>query len=231
MSQDAQNFEKQIVGEKAADYVDNGMIVGLGTGSTIAYTIHKLSERIKTEGLKITGVSTSNQTSELASSLGIPMKELNEVSTIDLTIDGVDEFDPEFNGVKGGGGALLFEKIVAKASKYNIWVADSSKAVEKLGAFPLPVEVLPFGYKHLEQRLKENGYNPTLRQDKNSDQPYRTDSGNYILDCHMNEISAPEEVSHWLNSQPGVIENGLFINIVDHIILADGESVIEKKRD
>lgn len=222
--------EKKIVGEKAAEYIKDGMTVGLGTGSTVAYTIHKISERIKTEGIRIEGVSTSHQTSELAKSLGIQMKDLNEVTTIDLTIDGVDEFDPTFNGIKGGGGALLFEKIVAYASDYNIWIADHSKAVSQLGGFPLPVEVLPFGYSHLQKRLEEKGFHPVLRLNKESGEPYITDSSNFILDCKMNGIKDPEGVSEWLNNQPGVIENGLFLQTVHHIIIAEGTNITEKRR-
>ncbi|TCP29233.1 ribose-5-phosphate isomerase [Scopulibacillus darangshiensis] len=222
---DRKSYEKQLVGERAADYIRDGMIVGLGTGSTIAFTIKKLGERLKRETLNITCVSTSNQTSELAKSLGIPMKELNEVSHIDLTIDGVDEFDPQLNGIKGGGGALLFEKIVAKASKSNIWVADGSKEVDILGAFPLPVEVLPFGSQHTARAIREKGLDPKLRMD--GENPYRTDSRNFILDCHIGKITEPERLSQWLNALPGVIENGLFINIVGKVLIPEGDNDVK----
>ncbi len=222
--------EKRLVGEKAADYVENNMIVGLGTGSTIAHTILKLGARIQAGELNITGVSTSHRTSILAESVGINMKSINEVEAIDLTIDGVDEFDPEFNGIKGGGGALLFEKIVASASKTNIWVADHTKAVKKIGGFPLPVEVLPFGYSHVFKRLSEKGFNPKLRKERDSSDIYKTDSGNYILDCSMGLIHSPENLSMWLNGQPGIIENGLFLQMADRIIVAEGEAIVEYKR-
>ena len=222
--------EKRFVGEKAAEYVENGMIVGLGTGSTIAYTILKLGERIQSEKLNISGVTTSHRTSALAESVGIKMTNINAVKSIDLTIDGVDEFDPSFNGIKGGGGALLFEKIVANASKRNIWVADHTKAVQHLGAFPLPVEVLPFGYTHLLKCFKEEGLHPELRMDKDANETYLTDSGNYILDCHLGTITSGEELSQWLNNQTGVIENGLFLQTTDHIIVAKGDKITELTR-
>lgn len=220
---DQKAYEKRLVGEKAADYVEDGMIVGLGTGSTVAFMIKKLAERLKIESLAIHGVSTSTATWDLAKSLNIPMMNLNDVSHIDVTIDGVDEFDPQLNGIKGGGGALLFEKIVAKASERNIWVADASKQVNHLGAFPLPVEVLVFGHHHTLRAIEKKGLKPKLRQ-KDS-KPFVTDSGHYIIDCHIDRIRESEKLSQWLNALPGVVENGLFIDIADQVLLADGDDV------
>ena len=140
--------EKKIAAEKSIQFIKDGMTLGLGTGSTVFFLVNKLAELVK-QGLNIKCVSTSNQTSELAKSLGIKIVNLNEVDHIDLTIDGADEVDKNLNGIKGGGGALLFEKIVAAASEQVIWIVDSSKYVSKLGKFPLPVEVIPFGSNHL----------------------------------------------------------------------------------
>ncbi|MFC7391765.1 ribose-5-phosphate isomerase RpiA [Scopulibacillus cellulosilyticus] len=220
---DQQSYEKKIVGEKAAEYIEDGMTVGLGTGSTVAFTTKKLAERIKTEGLSIQAVSTSHATSELAKSLGIPLKDLNDVKKIDLTIDGCDEFDPDLNGIKGGGGALLFEKIVAVSSDKNIWVADASKSVRRLGAFPLPVEVLPFGWKHMFGAMEDKGLQPKLRM--SGKDPFLTDSRNFILDCHVKEIEDAKSLAKWLNALPGVVENGLFINIADQVLLANNDKV------
>ncbi len=207
--------EKQLAGEKAAEYVKEGMIVGLGTGSTVYYTIMKLGERMK-DGLNIKGVSTSSSTTKLAGELGIPLIPLNEADRIDLTIDGADEVDKEGNGIKGGGGALLFEKMVAAASDSIIWVVSSNKLVEKLGAFPLPVEVIPFGYKQIEKKLAGRGIKSELRQ--KDGEVYKTDSGNYILDLHMGTIANPDELDQWLNGLAGVVENGLFNGMANRVI-------------
>ncbi len=146
--------EKQLAAEKSVEFIKDGMTLGLGTGSTVFFLVNKLAELVK-DGLKIKCVSTSNQTSELAKSLGIKITKFNEVDIIDLTIDGADEVDKNLNGIKGGGGALLFEKIVASASNQVIWIVDSSKFVKKLGKFPLPVEVIEFGSNHLLKRFIE----------------------------------------------------------------------------
>ena len=145
-------IEKKLAAEKSVDFIEDGMTIGLGTGSTVFFLVKKLAESVKA-GLKVKCISTSNQTSELARSLGIQITELNEVNFIDLTIDGADEVDENLNGIKGGGGALLFEKIVAAASKKVIWVVDSSKFVKQLGRFPLPVEVISFGCKSFNQKI------------------------------------------------------------------------------
>ena len=221
--------EKRLVGEAAAKYIEDGMIVGLGTGSTVYYTIVKLAERIKEENMTIQAVSTSKRTTELALSLGIPILDLNEVTHVDLTIDGCDEFDPELNGIKGGGGALLFEKIVANASNKNIWVADSSKAVTQLGKFPLPVEVLPFGYTHVLKQCEDEGLHPVLRKTSEGD-TYYTDSGNVIIDLHIGKIEDVRALSTWLNAIPGVIENGLFIQMTQKVIFIKEDQIQEMNR-
>ncbi|UCH65649.1 MAG: ribose-5-phosphate isomerase RpiA, partial [Ignavibacterium sp.] len=153
------NLQKRAAAEKAVEFIESGMVVGLGTGSTVKFMIEKLSAKVK-EGLIISAVSTSRKTTLLAESLGINVINLEEVDEIDLTIDGADEVDPELNGIKGGGGALLYEKIVAASSKKNIWIADSTKYVERLGKFPLPLEVLQFGSEKTFSKLSSLGYSP-----------------------------------------------------------------------
>jgi ribose 5-phosphate isomerase A len=208
--------EKQAAAEKSIEFIKNGMILGLGTGSTVFFLVYRLAELIK-QGLKVKCVSTSNQTSNLAKSLEIEIIDLNEVAYIDLTIDGADEVDKNLNGIKGGGGALLFEKIVAKASKKVIWIVDSSKFVEQLGKFPLPVEVIPFGSNYLFNKFVQSGYNPWRR--KKGEQIYLTDSGNEIIDLHLNEIDDSIALEKEIKLLPGVVEVGLFNNIANAVII------------
>jgi len=208
--------EKQLAAEKSIEFIKDGMILGLGTGSTVFFLVNRLAESIK-QGLKVKCVSTSNQTSTLAKSLGIEIIDLNEVAYIDLTIDGADEVDKNLNGIKGGGGALLFEKIVAKASMKVIWIVDSSKFVEQLGKFPLPVEVVPFGSNHVFRKFLESGYNPTKR--KNGEHNFITDSGNEIIDLQLNKIEDSIKLENEVKLLPGVVEVGLFNNIADIVII------------
>lgn len=215
----SKDLEKQLAGEYAAQFVEDGMVVGLGTGSTVYYTTKKIAERMSQEGLSLQFVSTSKRTTELAQSLGLLVRELDEVSEINLTIDGCDEFDPNLNGIKGGGGALLFEKIVAASSKVNIWVADHAKEVPFLGNFPLPVEVIPFGSLHTFKKLEEKGLSPHFRKTLEG-QYVLTDSQNYIIDLHLKKVEDPEVLSRWLNAIPGVVENGLFLNLANRVVIA-----------
>lgn len=215
--------EKQIVGEKAAEFVKDGMIVGLGTGSTVYYTIKKLGELVK-DGLSIKGIPTSKQTEHLAKELGIPLTNFKEVESIDVTIDGADEVNKELELIKGGGGALLREKIIAKASKTFIVVADSSKMVEKFGVFPLPIEVVPFGFEMTERQIRETGIEPKIRL--NGSTPFITDNGNYIFDCNITTKIQPDILASKLNNIPGVVENGLFIGMNDMVITLDREKKI-----
>lgn len=208
--------EKQAAANKSTEFIKDGMTLGLGTGSTVFYLVNKLAELVK-QGLSVNCVSTSNQTSELAKSLGIKIVNLNEVDHIDLTIDGADEVDPNLNGIKGGGGALLFEKIVAVASDQVIWIVDSSKYVKQLGKFPLPVEVIPFGSNHLFKRFFEAGYNPALR--KIGKEIYLTDSGNAIIDLQIDAIKDSVKLESEIKLIPGVVEVGLFNNIADTVIV------------
>ena len=174
---------KELVGKKAAEYVESGMTVGLGTGSTAYYFVEEIGRRVKEEGLEIVGVTTSLATKKQAEALGIPLKSVDEVDYIDVTIDGADEIAPDFSGIKGGGGALLFEKIVAEQSKSVIWIVDESKMVDYLGRFPLPVEVVPYGSLQLFKRFEALGYKPTFRE--RDGERYLTDSKNFIIDLDV----------------------------------------------
>ena len=201
---------KEVVGKKAVDYVKDGMIVGLGTGSTVFYFVHALADRVK-EGLNVEMVSTSIQTVELAKSLGLSIKELEEIDHIDLAVDGVDEIDKDFNAIKGGGAALFREKIVADIAREVIWIYDESKDVEKLGNFNLPVEILPFGYSHTIRKMEEAGLKPVLRLKDGA--TLITDNNNYIVDLHLGYGFDIKAVKEKLESIVGVVEHGLFLNM------------------
>ncbi|MBF2544676.1 ribose-5-phosphate isomerase RpiA [Listeria seeligeri] len=221
--------QKKIAGEIACEWVEDGMVVGLGTGSTVYYTIEKLGELVQ-QGLKITGVATSEQTARQAEKLGIPLKSLNDVVEIDITIDGADEVTGAFQGIKGGGGALLREKMVAEASRLNIWVVGEEKLVDSLGNFPLPLEVIPFGWKQIKRSLEKEGIQATLRTQHNKE-IYQTNNGNYILDIVNQTFTNPIKWQEKLAQVPGIVEQGLFLNYVDIIICgkADGEIELIKK--
>ena len=201
---------KEVVGKKAVEYVKDGMVVGLGTGSTVFYFVHALADRVK-EGLNIQMVSTSIQTVELAKSLGLSIKDLEEIDHIDLAVDGVDEIDKDFNAIKGGGAALFREKIVADIACEVIWIYDESKDVEKLGNFNLPVEILPFGYSHTIRKMEEAGLNPVIR--KKDGEILITDNHNYIADLHLGYGFDIEGVKEKLVNIVGVVEYGLFLNM------------------
>jgi ribose 5-phosphate isomerase A len=213
---------KQLAGEKAVEFIKEGMTVGLGTGSTVYFTVLKLGELVK-KGLNVKAVCTSVATHKLAVSLTIPILSMEEVTSIDLTIDGADEIDPNGHGIKGRWGALLFEKIVAANSKQNIWVVDDSKIVEYLGKFPLPVEVIPFGYKQIVNRFIELGYNPELRME--GKETFKTDSGNFIVHLHPGIIKDPVELDKTIKHIPGVVEHGLFTGIVNKAVVADKSKI------
>lgn len=214
--------EKQLAADYSVQFIEDGMIVGLGTGSTVAYMLQSLAERIKT-GLNITAVSTSQATTKLAASLGIKITKFSEVDKIDLTIDGADEVDENLNGIKGGGGALLHEKIIASNSKKNVWIVDSSKLVKSLGKALLPVEIIKFGYPQLCIKLEEIGIKPILRMNKNI--PFITDENNYIVDLKVEEILNPAELDSKLKKFAGVVETGLFINVADSLVAGVGNKI------
>lgn len=219
-------IEKKNAGRDAAEYIEDGQVVGLGTGSTTKYAVERLGERVKEEKLDIVGIPTSQATEHLAKGLGIPLTNLDESPQIDVTIDGADEVDPELNLIKGGGGALLREKIIAYQSKKVIIVVDPSKQVKKLGlSFPLPVEVVPFSVSATIRTVEQLDCTADIRMDDGT--IFKTDNGNYILDCDFEGIDDLDACSIGLNSVPGVIENGLFIDIADMVIVGKEDSVEE----
>jgi ribose 5-phosphate isomerase A len=222
------DLEKEAAARASLRFVRDGDIVGLGTGSTAAYAVRFLAERVR-EGLKIRGIPTSVQTKELAGSLGIPLTTLDECQQIDVDIDGADEFDSQLHLIKGGGGALLREKIIASASRQVVIIADSSKQVAVLGKFPLPVEVIPFAQALVAKRIGALGATVKQRQDAKG-KPFVTDEGHHILDCGFGQIPDPPALARVLSDMPGVVEHGLFINLATVVLVAKGENVAELRR-
>ena len=216
---------KQEAGISACKYVKNGMKIGLGTGSTVKYTIIELGRRIVEENLEIIGVPTSEDTKKLAKSLGIPLSNLSEIDKLDLTIDGADEFDDNYDLIKGGGGALTREKIVALASNAMIVVADDRKKVSTLGQFPLPVEVHISYWENIKENIEKFCFNQvSLRYE--SEGPFVTDNGGYILDCNFGPvISDPYTLENKIKSIEGVVEVGLFVGICDLVIISSMSGV------
>ncbi len=221
----ANEEEKEAAGRAAAKLVRDRDIVGLGTGSTAYFTVVALGERLKA-GLKIIAIPTSVRTADLARAVGIPLTTLDEHPEIDITIDGADEVDPKLNLIKGGGGALTREKVIATASKKMVVVADSGKVVRVLGKFPLPVEVISFARTVVERKIAALGGSPKLRV-KADGSPYLTDNGNQILDCSFGKIADPPALARELNGTPGVVEHGLFIGLAKLAIVGRGNSVEE----
>lgn len=223
---------KFVAAKRAVEFVEDGMRVGLGTGSTAAWMVRCLGELVRDEGLRITGVPTSLRTADLARQQGINVVSLDEAKWLDLTIDGTDEFDADLCLIKGGGGAHLLEKIVATASDRMVVIADPSKSVDALGAFPLPLEVVPFGWQTSKNLVEEMlvsmdvlGQTTTLRM--NGSVPFVSDEGNYIIDLHLKRIGDPRKLSMVLNQIPGVVENGLFIDICDVVVVGHGDGRVE----
>ncbi len=218
-------FEKSEAARAAAALVSSGMVVGMGTGSTATLAIQALGKRVREEGLQIVGVPTSVATANLAASLNIPMTSLDDVACLDIDIDGADEVDPRFRMIKGRGGALLREKIVASAARRRVIVVSSDKRVEHLGRHaPVPVEVSGFGLKHTEHALRNQGASTTLRRSHDGT-PFLTDEGHLILDCRFLEIADPEELNVRLNGIVGVFETGLFVGLCDTLIVGEGRQV------
>ena len=191
------------------------MVLGLGTGTTASYLVQILGERVR-QGLRIQGVPTSEATRQLAIAEGVPLTTLEEQPVLDLCLDGADEVDPELNLIKGGGGALLREKIVASAARQRIIMVVVSKCVDSLGAFPLAVEVIPFGWEVTRRQLEQFGGVPALRQREGK--PFVTDQGHYIIDCALSQIEDAPRLNHQLNQLPGVVENGLFVDMTDRLL-------------
>ena len=221
---------KRAAGHRAADFVRDGMVVGLGSGSTARHAILRVADRLRRSELRdVVAIPTSEETARLARHEGIPLATLARHAQIDVTIDGADEVDPHFNLIKGLGGCLLREKIVAFATAKEIIVVDESKLVQTLGTrSPVPVEVIRFGWRNTRAALAETGAQPVLRQV--GEAPYVTDEGNYIVDCTYEGIESPGELMLRLNAIPGVVENGLFLGVADLVVVASpsGVAVLER---
>jgi ribose 5-phosphate isomerase A len=220
-------LKKKLAGEKAVEYIQDGMTIGLGSGSTVYWTIKKLAELIQ-QGMNIKGIPSSKRTEGWANEFGIPLTDFSQIQTLDLAVDGADEVDQHFNLIKGGGGSLLREKLVDASSSMLIIVVDDSKMVLELGKYPLPVEVVPFGWEVTAQRISSLGCVPTLRRGNN--EIYISNNGNYILDCQFDSVPNPEELHKQLKLLLGVVETGLFVGMTDKVIVgeADGVTILEK---
>ncbi|CAN5700983.1 ribose 5-phosphate isomerase A [soil metagenome] len=226
---DVQNLEheKLLAACEAVKFVKGNQIIGLGTGSTAKYAVEEIGKLVA-DGMKLKAVPTSNKTAELAANLNIKLVSLDEVEAIDLTIDGADEFDAELNLIKGGGGALFREKMVARLSKKIIIIADSTKKVERLGAFKIPVEVVPIAINFAKKQIEKIGGKTTLR--KRNDEVFTTDAGNKILDADFGLIENVIEISETLNAIEGVVCHGLFINLAQIVIMGkDSETIVFTK--
>jgi len=224
----ANEKEKELAARASVNYVKDGGVVGVGTGSTAKFVVEALAEKVKA-GWKIRGIPTSVATEKLATSLGIQMITLAECQDLDVTIDGADEFDPNLCLVKGGGGALLREKIVASASKQMVVIADSSKQVAMLGKFPLPVEVIKFAEPLVAKKIAAMGAKVTLRKTA-AGEIFVTDESNWILDCDFGQIPDPPALARKLSDTPGVVEHGLFIGLASVVVMGKGSEVVEIHR-
>jgi ribose 5-phosphate isomerase A len=222
------DLEKEAAARASLQFIQDGQVVGLGTGSTAAYFIKLLAERVK-NGLRIRGIPTSVRSLELAQSLGIPLTTLDECQEIDVTVDGADEVDPQLRLIKGGGGAALREKIVASATKQLVIVADESKQVQMLGKFPLPVEVIRFAQALVAKRIRALGADVQLRTVADG-KPFVTDEHNHILDCRFGQIPDADGLARKLSDMPGVVEHGLFIGMASVALFARGREIVELRR-
>ena len=224
----ANDLEKEAAARASLKFVKDGNVVGLGTGSTAAFFIKLLAEEVK-NGLRVRGIPTSVRSREMALSVGIPLTTLDDCQEIDVTVDGADEVDPKLRLIKGGGGALLREKIVASATKQLVIVADASKQVPVLGKFPLPVEVIRFAQPLVAKRIAALGARVEVRVGTGGT-PYITDENNHILDCHFGQIPDADGLARELSEMPGVVEHGLFIGMASVVLIARGNEITELRR-
>jgi len=222
------DHEKEAAARASLQFVKEGQVVGLGSGSTATHFIKLLGEKVR-EGLRVRGIPTSVRSRELAESLGIPLTTLDECQEIAVTVDGADEVDPQLRLIKGGGGALLREKIVASATKQMVVVADATKQVQRLGKFPLPVEVIRFAQALVAKRISALGAEVELRT-RTDGRPYVSDENNHILDCRFGEIRDPDQLARQLSDMPGVVEHGLFIGMASVVLFARGDQIVELRR-
>ncbi len=216
--------ERTRAAERSLDYIESGMLLGLGSGTTVAALVGLLAPRVAA-GLRVQVVCGSTHIKTQAATAGIPLADDAAFSRLDLAIDGADEIDPQLRAIKGGGGALLHEKIIAAAADRVIFMADSRKPVAQLGKAALPVEVVPFGWPSVARRLAAMGPAPVLRNDPATGQPFVTDEGNYILDCRFGAIADPEALAARLEAIPGVMAHGLFLGLATLALIAHGETV------
>jgi ribose 5-phosphate isomerase A len=216
---------KELAAQRSLEFIENDMVVGLGSGSTATHFIKLLGERVK-NGLRVRGIASSQASTKLAESLSIPIIDFHQVGEIDVTIDGADEVGPKLALIKGGGGALLREKIVASASRKFVVVADSRKCVRQLGAFPLPVEVIPMASPLVMKKLLDLDLHPSVRKMQDGSE-YITDEGNLILDCKCGAIAHPEELAASIRAIIGVVEHGLFLNMANRVIIASDTEIFE----
>ena len=224
----ANDQEKEAAARASLEFVKDGQIVGLGTGSTAAYFIQLLGEKVQ-KGLRIRAIPSSDRSREQAAGLGIPLTTLDHYPEIDVTVDGADEVDPQLRLIKGGGGALLREKIVASATRQLVIVADATKRVAVLGKFPLPVEVIRFAQAVVVKKIAALGADVRLRSNADG-KPYVTDENNYILDCQFGQIPDADGLARRLSDMPGVVEHGLFIGMAGVVLVANGKEVMELRR-
>lgn len=216
--------EKRLAAETVARWIPDGARIGVGSGTTAAYFIRALGARVRDEDLRVSGIATSIASEELARSVGIPLLQPASGLRLDFTVDGADEITPELHLIKGGGGKLFREKVIATASDFLLVLADSSKLVPVLGAMPLPVEVVPFSVPWVADRIAVLGGTP-LRREKDG-APYLTDQNNWILDCHFRSIPDPAQLDCELKKIPGILENGLFLSLAKLAVVADGEKLL-----